>query len=146
MALPAHSGPRPLIQFRNNLLQSAELLGRVISPSQGRYIHRGQHKHRINARTDTHALCGIRTHDPSVRAKLRPAAKYKMWGTCSIDQDIRNAYNILVVEQIKHLGTNVGNEFNIRGWGRLILDGVDLSGHCRRKKGKAIHVTGRGDA
>jgi hypothetical protein len=40
----------------------------VISSSQGRYLHTGQHKHRINAHTDTHALIGIRTHDPSVRA------------------------------------------------------------------------------
>jgi hypothetical protein len=27
-----------------------------------------QHRHRINANTDIHALSGIRTHDPSVRA------------------------------------------------------------------------------
>jgi hypothetical protein len=49
----------------------------VISPSQGRYLHTGQHKRRINAQTDIHALSGIRTHDPSVRANedsscLRP--------------------------------------------------------------------------
>jgi hypothetical protein len=53
------------------------LLGRVISPSQGRYLHTGQHKHRINAHTDIHALSGIRTHDSSIRASedsssLRP--------------------------------------------------------------------------
>jgi hypothetical protein len=29
--------------------QSVRLLSRVISPSQGRYLHTGQHKHRINA-------------------------------------------------------------------------------------------------
>jgi hypothetical protein len=29
--------------------QSVGLLGRGISPSQGRYLHTGQHKHRINA-------------------------------------------------------------------------------------------------
>jgi hypothetical protein len=46
--------------------QSVGLLGRWISPSQGRYLHTEQHKHRINA--DFHALSGIRTHDPSVRA------------------------------------------------------------------------------
>jgi hypothetical protein len=34
MALPAHSGPRPVIQFRNHFLQTVWLLGRVISPSQ----------------------------------------------------------------------------------------------------------------
>jgi hypothetical protein len=51
MALPAHSGPWPLIQFRNHFSQTVGLLGRVISPSQGRYLNTGQHKHRINAYT-----------------------------------------------------------------------------------------------
>jgi hypothetical protein len=71
MALPAHSGPRPLIQFRNHFSQTVGLLGRVISPSQGRYQNTGQHKHRINSNTHTpniHALSGIRTYDPRVRA------------------------------------------------------------------------------
>jgi hypothetical protein len=36
------------LQFLN-LRQSVGLLGRGISPSQGRYLHTGQHKHRINA-------------------------------------------------------------------------------------------------
>jgi hypothetical protein len=48
--------------------QSVGFLGRVISSSQGRYLHTGHHKHRINAYTDIHALSGIRAHDPSVRA------------------------------------------------------------------------------
>jgi hypothetical protein len=39
MALPAHSGPRPLIQFRNHFSQMVGLLGRVISLSQGRYLN-----------------------------------------------------------------------------------------------------------
>jgi hypothetical protein len=39
------------------------LLGRVISPSQGLYLHRTtQHR---KTRTNIHALSGIRTHDPS---------------------------------------------------------------------------------
>jgi hypothetical protein len=68
MDLPAHSVPWPLIQFRNHFTQTVGLLGRVISPSQGRYLHTGQHKHRLNAHTtNIHALSGIRTHDPSVR-------------------------------------------------------------------------------
>jgi hypothetical protein len=46
--------------------QTVGLLGRVISLSQGCYIHTGQHKHRINAHTDIHALSGIRTNDPSM--------------------------------------------------------------------------------
>jgi hypothetical protein len=48
--------------------QTIGLFGRMISPSQGRYLHTGEHKHRINAHTDIYALSGIRTHDPSVRA------------------------------------------------------------------------------
>jgi hypothetical protein len=39
------------------------LLGRVISPSQGLYLHRTM-QHR-KTRTNIHALSGIRTHDPS---------------------------------------------------------------------------------
>jgi hypothetical protein len=39
--------------------QTARLLRRVISPSQGRYLYTGQHKHRINAHTDIHALSWI---------------------------------------------------------------------------------------
>jgi hypothetical protein len=67
-----------LIQFRNYFSQTAGLLGRGISPSQGRYLNTGQHKHRINTYTlNIHALIGIRTQDPSVRASedsswLRP--------------------------------------------------------------------------
>jgi hypothetical protein len=57
--------------------QTVGILGRVISLCQGRYLHTGQHKYRINANTNIHALSGIRTHDPRVRASedsscLRP--------------------------------------------------------------------------
>jgi hypothetical protein len=45
------------------------LLGRGIRKSQGRYLHTGQHKYRINAHRYIHTWSGIRTHDPSVRAK-----------------------------------------------------------------------------
>jgi hypothetical protein len=51
MSLPAHSGPRPFIQFRNHFSQTVGLLGRVISPSQGLYLHTGQYQHRIKAYT-----------------------------------------------------------------------------------------------
>jgi hypothetical protein len=60
MALPDHSGPRPLIQFRNYFSQTAELLGRVISPSQGFYLNTGQHKHRINAYTYQPSMPSVR--------------------------------------------------------------------------------------
>jgi hypothetical protein len=44
--------------------------GRGISPSQGRYLHTGQHKHRKNTNTNIHASSGIRTHDPSADSQL----------------------------------------------------------------------------
>jgi hypothetical protein len=44
MALQNFVGPWPLLQFRNLFTQTVALLGRVISPSQGRYLHTGQHK------------------------------------------------------------------------------------------------------
>jgi hypothetical protein len=76
VALPAHSEPRPLIQFRNHFSQTVGPLGRVINQSQGLYLNTGQHKHRINAHRH-YALSGIRTHDPSFRGSedgscLRP--------------------------------------------------------------------------
>jgi hypothetical protein len=39
LALPAHSGPWPLIQFRNHFSQTVGLLGRVMISLQGRYVH-----------------------------------------------------------------------------------------------------------
>jgi hypothetical protein len=42
--------------------QTVGLLGRVISPSQGRTYTQN------NTNTDIHALSGIRTHNPSVQA------------------------------------------------------------------------------
>jgi hypothetical protein len=77
MALQPLIGPWSLFQFLESYIQSIALLGRGIRPSQGLYLHT-EHKHRINAHnTDIHALSGIRTHDPSVRASedsscLRP--------------------------------------------------------------------------
>jgi hypothetical protein len=55
------------VSFVIFLTQTVGLLGRVISPSQGRYLNKGQHKHTINGH-NIHSLSGIRTHDPSVRA------------------------------------------------------------------------------
>jgi hypothetical protein len=50
-ALQTFDGPWPLFQFLDLFTQSVGLLRRGISPSQGRYLHTGQHKHRINAYT-----------------------------------------------------------------------------------------------
>jgi hypothetical protein len=53
-----------------SFLISAQWVGHLgwgISPSQSRYLHTEQHRHRMNAHnTDIHASIGIRTHDPSV--------------------------------------------------------------------------------
>jgi hypothetical protein len=78
----AVAGPRPLLQFRNHLFtQSVGLLGRVISPSQGHYLHTGQHEHRINLYKNIHALNGIRTHHPRVRASEDSSCLSKL-GPC----------------------------------------------------------------
>jgi hypothetical protein len=70
LALPAHSGPRPLIQFRNHFYTdgrtpwtSDQLIARPLPE------HRTTHtqKKRIHT-SNIHALNRIRTHDPSVRA------------------------------------------------------------------------------
>jgi hypothetical protein len=72
ISLPAQSGPRPLIQFRNYFSQTVGLLGRVISPSQGPYLHTGQHKQNKRIHTpNIHAFSGIRTHDPISCLRLR---------------------------------------------------------------------------
>jgi hypothetical protein len=59
-------GPVPLFGFVIFFTQTVELFGRVIYPSQGRYLHTRQHIYRINAHIYIHDLNGIRTHDPSV--------------------------------------------------------------------------------
>jgi hypothetical protein len=65
VALPAHSGPWPLIPFPNIFFSQT-----VISSSQGPYLNTGQYKQNKRIHTlNIHALSGIRTHDPSVRAK-----------------------------------------------------------------------------
>jgi hypothetical protein len=66
MVLQPFVGPWPLLQFRNIFYTDGRTPWRVISPSQDHYLHTGQHKHRINAHTNVHALSGIRIHDPSV--------------------------------------------------------------------------------
>jgi hypothetical protein len=57
MILKHYLWPWPLLQFRNYFLtQSVGLLERVICPSQGRCIHTGQYKHRINAHRHTYLM------------------------------------------------------------------------------------------
>jgi hypothetical protein len=71
-------GPGLLFGFVIFLTQPVELLGGVVRHSQGRCLHTGQHKHRINAHRHP-CFQWIRTHDPRVWAsedswclRLRP--------------------------------------------------------------------------
>jgi hypothetical protein len=57
MDLQPFVGPWPHFQFRNFFfIQTVRLLIRVISLSQGRYLHTGQHKHTINVHTNIHVF------------------------------------------------------------------------------------------
>jgi hypothetical protein len=56
-------GPGYFISFIIFFTETVGLLGWVISPSQGRHLHTGQQKHRINAHADILGLSGIRIHD-----------------------------------------------------------------------------------
>jgi hypothetical protein len=49
MALQPLLGPVLSLSFIIFFTQTVGLFGRVINPSQGHYLHTGQHKHRINA-------------------------------------------------------------------------------------------------
>jgi hypothetical protein len=74
MTLQSFVGPSPIFSFLT-LYTVGRTLGRGICPSQGRYLHTGQQKHRINV--DIEASIRIRTHDSSIRASedtscLRP--------------------------------------------------------------------------
>jgi hypothetical protein len=62
MALQPYVGPWHLLQFRNLFYT----VGRTPWTSDQPVARPGQHKHRINAHTNIHALSGIRIHDPSV--------------------------------------------------------------------------------
>jgi hypothetical protein len=61
------SGPCLFFSFVIIFTQTVGLRRQGISPSQHRYVHTAQRKHRINAHTDIHVLSWIRTHDPRVR-------------------------------------------------------------------------------
>jgi hypothetical protein len=68
VALQPFVGLWPLLQFRKLFYTVGRTPWTGIGPSQGRYLHTEQNKHRINAHTNIHVLSGIRTHNPSVHA------------------------------------------------------------------------------
>jgi hypothetical protein len=77
MPLPARSGPRSRIQFRNYFLQTVGLLERVISLSQGSYLNTGKHKHRINAYTHQTSMPSVR-FEPTIPASERAKAVHAL--------------------------------------------------------------------
>jgi hypothetical protein len=80
MAYSPLLGPGLVFSFLIFFGQSVDFLGRVIIPTQGRYLHTGQNKHRINPHTDMPTLSVVRTHEPSLRPRkdsscLRPCGQ-----------------------------------------------------------------------
>jgi hypothetical protein len=67
VALTAHVGPWLLLQFYNHFYTYVRTPWTSHNPSQGHYLHTGQHKHRIKAYTNINTFSGICIHDPSVR-------------------------------------------------------------------------------
>jgi hypothetical protein len=90
-------GPGLLFSSVIIFTQTTGLLGREISPSQGLYLNTGQHKQNKHIHApNIHALGGIRTHDPSIRASenhscLRPR------GYCDRHRDILPYIIIIII-------------------------------------------------
>jgi hypothetical protein len=62
-------GPDLFFSFVIFITQTVGRPGRVISLSLGRYLHTGQHKQRIYAHRDIHALSEIPTRNTNVRER-----------------------------------------------------------------------------
>jgi hypothetical protein len=86
MALQPFVGPWPLFQFLDLLHSQQD------SSDGGSARRTGQHNHRINAHTDIHASCGIRTHDPSVCAG-EDSSCFRPPGHCDRPDSVICAYN-----------------------------------------------------
>jgi hypothetical protein len=95
MALPAHSGPWPLIQVRNNFSQTVGLLGRVISPSQGRYLNTGQHKHRMSTTTHQTSMPWVR-FEPTIPGSERASCAATVPGRQSHYKGKSNTFRVLM--------------------------------------------------
>jgi hypothetical protein len=77
-------------RFLEPFIYMVGLLGRVISPLQGLYLHRtAQHR---KTRTNIHALSGIQTHDPS----NKPATAHASDRTATATGILYNAYPIII--------------------------------------------------
>jgi hypothetical protein len=87
MALPAHSGPRPLIQFRNHFYVDDRTpwpSNQSVARPLPKHMTTQTHNKRIYT-SNIHASSGIRTHDPGVRVSegsscIRPRGYFEQRG------------------------------------------------------------------
>jgi hypothetical protein len=95
-------GPGLFFRFVIFFTQTAGLLGQVISPSQDRYLHRGQHKHRINE----HRLPCLewdwnpRSQSSSGRRQFMPYTGRPLWSAHTLYSP-PNSIRILKCRRIK---------------------------------------------
>jgi hypothetical protein len=86
VALPAHSGSRPLIQLRNHFSQTVGLVGRMISPLQGRYLNTGQHKHTINTFTHQTSMPWM-GFEPTIPGSERAKTVHALYRAATVTGD-----------------------------------------------------------
>jgi hypothetical protein len=81
MALQSFIGPWAVFSVSWSFYTVTGLLGRLISQSQGRYLHSEQHKHRINA--NRHPCLewdsNPRSQRSSERRKFMPSTAWPQW-------------------------------------------------------------------
>jgi hypothetical protein len=107
----SHIGRRFLELFRH----MAGLLGRVISPSQGLYLHRTtQHR---NTRTNIHALSGIRTHELSNQTAKTHASDRTATVRIYYFAHKPTALHILIYQHITSICATINeNRYNLDYW------------------------------
>jgi hypothetical protein len=109
-------GPGLFLSFVMFFTQTVRLLGWVISPSQGRYLNKGQHERRTNAHTDM-PWVGF---EPTIPAFERTKTVHTLDRAAIV---IGNCYNneprILLWERI--YGFHMITTTNTRIIGRLLL-------------------------
>jgi hypothetical protein len=107
------------------------LLGRVISPSQGPYLHRTtQHK---KTQTNIHALSGIRTHDP----RKQPAKNHASDRTATVtgmsysypSHILTNPHKFPNAEVVSRHLLNFPNAYFSRGFPTKLLYAFLVSPH-----------------
>jgi hypothetical protein len=83
-------GPGLFFSFVIFFTQTVGLLGRVISPSQGRYLYTGQHRHRIDAHTphtDIHTFewdSNPRSQRSSAQRQFIPQTARPLWSATRV--------------------------------------------------------------